>query len=136
MTTRDQAEAGEDDPTAEVEAREQQGHTKTDQLDDTYRSRVTAAGADRHARPRVRVSSHMTGREALPLEDQRRLAEAALDVALVEFKAATVTVIDLIKAGANLPKRELDREWNARLQLMEARQLVERLDRLAKSVRR
>jgi hypothetical protein len=133
MTTRDQAEAGADDPTAEAEVRAHQGHTKTDQLDDAYRSRITATGSDRNARPRLRASSQMTGREALPLDDQRRMAEATLDVARVELKAATATVIDRIKAGENLPKRELDREWNARLQLMEARQLVERLNRLRKA---
>ena len=57
----------------------------------------------------------------LPLGDQQRRAESALDRALTEFKIAAAGVIDRIKAGECLPKRELDREWNARLQLINAR---------------
>jgi hypothetical protein len=136
MKPRDQAEAGEDDLTAEAKAGELQAHTKTDQLDDTYRFRIVSASEararDLHSQPHVRVASPLTGREKLPLDDQWRLAEAALDAALAEFKAASARVVDRIKAGEHLPKRELDREWNARLQLMETRQLVERLERLRK----
>ena len=122
MKTRDQAEAGDVDP------------AKTVQLDDTYRIRIgrdESGHSERAAPPRVRVSSPST--ERLPLDDQWRQAEAALALALTEFKTAAAAVIDRIKAGECLPKTELDREWNARLQLINTRKLVERLDRRRKA---
>ena len=94
MNPRDQAEAGDGDP------------TKTD-----------------------------SSRETLPLEDRCRQAELALSSALIEFSTAASAVIDRIKAGESLPKPELDREWKARLHLIDARKLVERLDRQRKAFR-
>jgi hypothetical protein len=47
---RDQAKAGEDDPTAEEDALEIDG-TKTDQLDDTYRFRIVSASERDQSRP-------------------------------------------------------------------------------------
>ena len=120
MKTRDQAEAGDDDP------------TKTVRLDDIYRfqfeCRRESGDSEQAARPRV----HMPSASNL-LEAQSRLAESALNSALAEFKTAAAAVIDRIKAGEYLPKPELDREWNARLQLIEARQRVERLGHLRKA---
>jgi len=118
MNTRDQAEAGGD-------------ATKTVQLDDTYRVRVLCGSSEigngeQAARLRPRVPFSAT--ESLPLDDQLRQAESALNSALTEFRIATSAVIDRIKAGENLPKPELDREWNARIQVLRARKLVERLD--------
>ena len=124
MTTRDQAEAGDDDP------------AKTVRLDDTYRVRVArgeeTGNRQRAARSRLRVPR--PSKETLPLDDQLGHAESALDSALAEFRSAAAAVIDRIKAGEDLPKLELDREWNARLQLIEARQLVERLGHLRKAL--
>ena len=42
-------------------------------------------------------------------------------------KPPAAAVIDRIKAGDCLAKAELDREWRARLQLIQARKRVERL---------
>jgi hypothetical protein len=72
--------------------------------------------------------------EAGSPDHQSRRADAALDVALAEFKTAAAAVIDRIKAGDHLPKAELDREWTARLQLLEARGLAERLRRNVRRV--
>jgi len=122
MKTRDQAEAGDVDP------------AKTVQLDDTYRVRLgrgETGDSERAARPPVRVPSPSTERPSL--DDQRQKAESALAFALTEFKTAAAAVIDRIKAGECLPKPELDREWNARLQLINTRKLVERLDRRRKA---
>jgi hypothetical protein len=105
MKTRDQAEAGDVDP------------AKTVQLDDTHRVRL--GRGEMRDRP--------------SLDDQRRKAESALALALTEFKTAAAAVIHRIKAGECLPKPELDREWNARLQLINTRKLVERLDRRRKA---
>jgi hypothetical protein len=119
MNPRDQAEAGDGDP------------TKTVQLDDTYRVRIERGSdcrdSEQAALPRMRI--HVSSTEMLPLEDRYRQADSALASALTEFKAAAAAVIDRIKAGESLPKPELDREWKARLQVIKARRLVERLER-------
>jgi hypothetical protein len=120
MKTRDQAEAGDVDP------------AKTVLLDDTYRVRVARGeSADSERAAHVRASSPST--EALPLNDQWRQAESDLVLALTEFKTAASAVIDRIKVGECLPKPELDREWHARLRLINARKLVERLERRRKA---
>jgi hypothetical protein len=137
MMKRDQAKAGEDDPTAEEEALEIDG-TKTDQLDDTYRLRIVSASesrdGDQSGPARAYARYPATAAETLSLEDRWREADAALDAALARFKFAAAAVMERIKAGEHLPKVELDREWNARLHLIEARQLAERLGRLRKTL--
>lgn len=118
MKTRDQ-HPGADDP------------TNTVRLDDSYRVRIMGGSesvdSTRAARPDVAMPSSSTG--SVPLQDQYRDAESALDRVLTEFKTAAAAVIDRIKAGDCLPKAELDREWTARIDLIKARKLVERLDR-------
>jgi hypothetical protein len=110
MKIRDQPEAGDD------------ALGKTAHLDDSYRVRIAGGGENgRDARPGV------------PLRDQWQQAECALDSARAEFKAAAAAVIDRLKAGEDLPKPELDREWNARLRLLEARELFKRLGHLRKA---
>ena len=86
-------------------------------------------------------ASEKTGLAARPsprmrpatLDDRCREADAALDRALAEFKAAATAVIDRIREGESLPKPELDREWSARVELVEARKRVERLSQLKKA---
>jgi hypothetical protein len=72
--------------------------------------------------------------ESVALQDRSRQAQSALDHALAEFKIAAAAVIDRIRVGDCLPKAELDREWNARIELIKARQLVEQLDRQRKAL--
>jgi hypothetical protein len=112
MNPRHQAEAGNGDP------------TQTVQLDDTYRLRIVC-------RSESGDSAHLALCSLPPLtvppHKQCLQAELALNAALAEFKIAAAAVIDRIKAGEHLPKLELDTEWNARHQLLEARQLVDRL---------
>lgn len=124
MKTRDQAEAGDDDP------------GKTTQLDETYRVRLAAGGQSRDSEKGalLRVPVHLASNETLPLDDQWRQAELT-GSARAEFKSAAAAVIDRIKAGEDLPKPELDREWNARLQLLAARQFLNRLGHLRKAFR-
>ena len=114
MNPRDQAKAGDGDPTTTV------------QLDDTSRVWI-AAGNETGA------SEQAARSETLPRDDHKRQADAALESALTEFTTAAAAVIDRIKAGESLPKPELDREWSARLQLIKARKLVERLNRRRKA---
>ena len=82
---------------------------KTAQLDDTHRRRLNGQWLE---------------------------AESALVYARGEFKSAAADVISRIKAGEDLPKPELDREWNARRRFFEARELFERLSRLQKASRK
>jgi hypothetical protein len=116
MKTRDQAEAGVDP-------------TKTVQLGDAYRLGMASrdASGDREvaASPSAYAASPST--ERLPLDGQRRKAESALNSALIELKTAAAAVIDRIRAGEHLPKSELDREWKARIEALEARRQLERL---------
>jgi hypothetical protein len=71
----------------------------------------------------------------MPTVDQQwREADTAHHTALSEFTAASAVVIARIKAGERLPKSELDREWNARIHLIETRDSVARLDRLRKQL--
>jgi hypothetical protein len=66
------------------------------------------------------------------MDEHCRRAHAAYSAALLEFTAASAAVIARIKAGEHLPKAELDREWAARIHLIEARDSAARFDRLRK----
>jgi hypothetical protein len=109
------------DSTKTKQALEHDG-TKTDQLGDTYRRLVALGASASPARRAARRSA-----ENRPPEEQRRKAEEALRVALVELKTAAAAVFDRIKAGENLPTSELDREWKARVEVMQARRLLKQL---------
>jgi len=119
MNPRDQVEAGDGDP------------TRTVQLDDTYRLEIGRNSGDREQI--ARSLQRMLSLSTVPPIDQCVQAELALNAALAEFKTAAAAVIDRIKGGEHLPKPELDREWKARVQLMEARQLVDRLSNRRKA---
>jgi hypothetical protein len=121
MNPRDQAEAGDGDP------------TKTIQLDDTYRIGIARTSESRHSEQTARTRVRLTSTATLPLEDRCRQADSALRSALIEFRTAASAVIDRIRAGESLPKPELDREWKARLEVIRARKLVERLERQRKA---
>ena len=125
MKARDQAEGGDDDA------------RKTVQLDDTHRVRILSGGergdSEKGARPRVPM--RFPSKETRPPDGQWLEAESTLVYARAEFKSAAAAVISRIKAGEDLPKPELDREWNARLRFLQARQLFERLSHLRKASR-
>jgi hypothetical protein len=65
-----------------------------------------------------------------PIEDKRRHAVATYEAALAEFQAATNQVIARIKAGEGLTDADLQRESDARAGMIDAREVVLRLNRL------
>jgi hypothetical protein len=65
-----------------------------------------------------------------PIEDQRRRAVATYEAALAEFQAATNQAISRIKAGHALTDADLKRESDARAGMIDAREVVLRLNRL------
>ena len=65
-----------------------------------------------------------------PLEDQWRRATATYTAALAEFHAATQQVIARINAGDALTDADLQRESDARGGMIDAPEVVLRLNRL------
>ncbi len=69
-----------------------------------------------------------------PIEDQRRRAVATYTAALAEFQAATNQVIVRINAGDSLTDADLKRESDARAGMIDAREVVLRLNRLMRLI--
>jgi hypothetical protein len=67
-----------------------------------------------------------------PLEEPWRRAMATYEAALAEFQAATHQVIARIKAGDALTDADLKRESDARAAMIDAREVVLRLNRLTR----
>jgi hypothetical protein len=66
------------------------------------------------------------------VEEQWAAATSQYEAALGEFRAATGAIIDRLKASQPVTEADWQREQDARTQLLEARELVTRLDRIRK----
>jgi hypothetical protein len=64
------------------------------------------------------------------LDEQWAAAMRRYEAAIVEFQSATAVVIDSLKAGRTITQIDVEREQQARAEVVDARQAVVRLGRL------
>jgi hypothetical protein len=68
----------------------------------------------------------------MTLEEQWAAATAQYEAALGEFRTATGAIVNRLKTSNPITDADWQRELEARTQLLEARELVTRLDRFRK----